>query len=255
MPAAPSLADRDPTVAPATPLVAIVGRPNVGKSTLFNRLTGKRTALVSDMPGLTRDRRTERATVGGHKIELVDTAGLEEAPPGSIPARMRAQSEAAIRAADLILFVIDARDGITPADKQFAEVVRKSGRPAILVANKCEGRKGLDGAYESFSLGLGDPVAVSAEHGEGLADLTIDLLAALGALRERPNGTRVGADLVVRDDDAEFHRRRFADRWVFTTIPSCHPRHRHPHRRRHRHPNPMTRVQSSPTRTCGCGGA
>src|SRR6187549_3809825 len=120
------------------PTIAIVGRPNVGKSTLFNRLTARRTALVSDMPGLTRDRREGEAEIAGHKVTLVDTAGLEEAAPGSIAARMRAQ-------ADLVLFLLDARDGVMPADAAFARAVRGSGRPVVLVANKCEGRAGADG--------------------------------------------------------------------------------------------------------------
>ena len=162
------------------PTIAIVGRPNVGKSTLFNRLTGKRSALVSDMPGLTRDRREGEADVWGHKLTLVDTAGLEDAAAGSIAARMRAQSEAALRAADLVLFVLDARDGVVPDDAAFARVVRSAGVPAILVANKCEGRAGADGFYEAFQLGLGEPIAVSAEHGEGMGDLIGAILAALG---------------------------------------------------------------------------
>ncbi len=162
-----------------TPTIAVVGRPNVGKSTLFNRLTGKRTALVSDLPGLTRDRRESEAIVGGHAMRLVDTAGLEEAHPDSIPARMRAQSEAAIAKADLVLFVIDARAGVTPADKAFAGVARRSGARVILVANKCEGRAGTGGFYEAYELGLGEPVAISAEHGEGLSDLEHEILAAL----------------------------------------------------------------------------
>jgi GTP-binding protein len=160
--------------------IAIVGRPNVGKSTLFNRLTGRRTALVSDMPGLTRDRREGEADLGGHLVQVVDTAGLEEAERGSVADRMRAQSEAAIRAADAVAFVFDARAGITPADKAFARIVRASGRPVVLVANKCEGRAGTDGFYEAYALGLGEPVAISAEHGEGLAELESELLAALG---------------------------------------------------------------------------
>ena len=164
----------------ARPIVAIVGRPNVGKSTLFNRLTGRRTALVSDMPGLTRDRREGDADFGGNPITLVDTAGLEEAPTGSIEHRMRAQSEAAVAAADLILFVIDSRDGVTPTDEAFARLVRAAGNPVILVANKCEGRSGRDGFYEAFKLGLGEPVPISAEHGEGLGDLVVDAMAALG---------------------------------------------------------------------------
>lgn len=165
---------------PVRPVVAIVGRPNVGKSTLFNRLTGRRTALVSDMPGLTRDRREGEAELEGHAVTLVDTAGLEEGAPGSISARMREQSEAAIKTADLILFVIDSRDGVTPSDEVFARVARSSGKPVILVANKSEGRAGRDGFYEAFQLGLGDPVPISAEHGEGLGDLVVEAMAALG---------------------------------------------------------------------------
>src|SRR5262245_13146442 len=130
------------------PTIAIVGRPNVGKSTLFNRMTAKRAALVSDMPGLTRDRREGEADLVGHKVRLVDTAGLEEAAPGSIAARMRAQSETAIAQAGLVLFVLDARDGVVPADAAFARVAREAGRPVVLVANKCEGRAGADGFYE-----------------------------------------------------------------------------------------------------------
>ncbi len=160
--------------------IAIVGRPNVGKSTLFNRLTGRRTALVSDMPGLTRDRREGEAEMGGHQLTVVDTAGLEEAAIGSIPARMRAQSEAAIAKADLVLFVIDARAGITPADKAFARVARTSGKPVILAANKCEGRASDAGFYEAFEMGFGEPLAISAEHGEGIGDLEDAILAKLG---------------------------------------------------------------------------
>jgi GTP-binding protein len=162
------------------PTIAIVGRPNVGKSTLFNRLTAKRAALVSDMPGLTRDRREGEAEIAGHKVTLVDTAGLEEAAPGTIAARMRVQSEAAITRADLVLFVLDARDGVVPADAAFARAVRQSGRPVILVANKCEGRAGAEGFYDAYQLGLGEPIAISAEHGEGLGDLVEAVLAALG---------------------------------------------------------------------------
>ena len=162
------------------PTVAIVGRPNVGKSTLFNRLTARRTALVSDLPGLTRDRREGEANVGGHTLTIIDTAGLEEAAAGSIAARMRTQSEAALRQADLVLFVLDAREGVVPADMAFARSVRTAGVPAILVANKSEGRAAVDGFYEAFQLGLGDPIAISAEHGVGLGELTAVMLAALG---------------------------------------------------------------------------
>jgi GTP-binding protein len=169
------------------PIIAIVGRPNVGKSTLFNRLTARRAALVSDMPGLTRDRREGEAEIAGHKVKLVDTAGLEESAPGSIAARMRAQSETAIAQADLVLFMLDARDGVMPADAAFGRAVRGSGRPVILVANKCEGRAGADGFYEAFQLGLGEPIAISAEHGEGIGDLIEAILAVLGLspLRKR----------------------------------------------------------------------
>jgi GTP-binding protein len=160
-------------------VIAIVGRPNVGKSTLFNRLTGTRAALVSDVPGLTRDRREGEATIGGHSVTVIDTAGLEEAASGSIPARMRAQSEAAIAKCNLVLFMIDGRAGVTPVDAAFARILRATGKTVILVANKCEGIRGDSGFYEAFQLGLGDPIAVSAEHGEGIGDLNAEILAAL----------------------------------------------------------------------------
>nr|WP_155144803.1 ribosome biogenesis GTPase Der [Roseibium sp. RKSG952] len=151
--------------------VAIIGRPNVGKSTLFNRLVGKRLALVDDTPGVTRDRRPGEARLGDLKFTIVDTAGLEDAESSSLEGRMRRQTEEAIETADAVLFVIDARAGVTPLDAHFAEVARKTTRPVILLANKAEGRAGESGLYESYSLGLGEPIAVSAEHGEGLADL------------------------------------------------------------------------------------
>jgi GTPase len=186
------------------PLVAIVGRPNVGKSTLFNRLTGSRAALVSDMPGLTRDRREGVADLGGGvEVRIVDTAGLEEAPSGSIADRMRKQSEKAIEDADLILFVVDARAGVTPSDTAFARVTRNAGKPVILVANKAEGHKGTDGFYEAFSLGFGDPLAISAEHGEGIGDLTADIAAALGLklpVRKRRSKSGTGDDDTVVED-------------------------------------------------------
>ncbi|MEI6558156.1 MAG: ribosome biogenesis GTPase Der [Rhodospirillaceae bacterium] len=156
--------------------VAIVGRPNVGKSTLFNRLVGKRLALVDDTPGVTRDWRAADARVGGLDFVVVDTAGLEEAFDGSLEARMRRQTERAIERADVVLLVIDARAGLTPLDRHFAQWLRKAGTPVVVVANKCEGRAGTPGQLEAFELGLGDPVALSAEHGEGLADLVEALL-------------------------------------------------------------------------------
>ena len=164
----------------AHPTIAIVGRPNVGKSTLFNRFTGKRQALVSDLPGLTRDRREGEGEVYGHKVVVVDTAGLEEGRPGSISERMRQQTEAAMATADVILFVIDARDGVLPADEAFGRLVRATGKPAIIVANKCEGKRGIDGMHEAFALGLGEPIPISAEHGEGLGDLDVEIANTLG---------------------------------------------------------------------------
>ncbi len=153
------------------PVVAIAGRPNVGKSTLFNRLVGRRLALVSDEPGVTRDRKEAAATLRGRDVLLVDTAGLEESAPESLFGRMRASSETAIGQAAVVLFVVDARAGITPADAHFAGWLRRQDRTVLLVANKAEGRGGMAAAMEAFTLGLGTPVAVSAEHGEGLADL------------------------------------------------------------------------------------
>jgi GTP-binding protein len=157
------------------PVVVIAGRPNVGKSTLFNRLAGRRFALVADTPGVTRDRKEAEALLRGRQVRLIDTAGLEEAAPDTLPGRMRAGSEAAVALADLVVFVVDARAGITPADAHFAVWLRRQGRPVLLVANKAEGRSGANAALEAYSLGLGEPVAVSAEHGEGLADLMTEI--------------------------------------------------------------------------------
>ncbi len=164
--------------------IAIVGRPNVGKSTLFNRLTGKRLALVHEKPGLTRDRRETDAVIGSTKVILVDTAGLEEVSSGTIEARMRGQSEAALADADILLFVIDARAGLVPADEVFADMARSSGKPVILAANKCEGRAIHSGQYEAYSLGMGDPIAISAEHGTGLGELVSALEIASSGLSE-----------------------------------------------------------------------
>ncbi len=153
------------------PIVVIVGRPNVGKSTLFNRLSGRRHALVADTPGVTRDRKEAEAMLRGRRVKLIDTAGLEESAPESLYGRMRASSETAVAQADLVLFCIDVRAGITPSDKHFATWLRRQNCPVLLIANKAEGRTGSNAALEAYSLGLGTPIAVSAEHGEGLADL------------------------------------------------------------------------------------
>jgi GTP-binding protein len=151
--------------------VAILGRPNVGKSTLFNRLVGRRLALVDDTPGVTRDRREGEGRIADLGFRLVDTAGLEEAAPASLTGRMQAQTERALDDADVGLLIIDAREGVTEADRHFANWLRRSGKPVLLVANKAEGRATLPGIGEAYRLGLGDPVPISAEHGEGLAEL------------------------------------------------------------------------------------
>ena len=160
------------------PLVVIAGRPNVGKSTLFNRLARRRRALVAPTPGVTRDRNETEVELGGRIVRLVDTAGLEEASADTLPGRMRAGAEAAVAQAALVLFVVDARAGITPADAHFAAWLRRAGRPVLLVANKAEGAGGAAAALDAFRLGLGEPIAVSAEHGEGISDL-------IGAIAEQ----------------------------------------------------------------------
>ena len=175
--------------------IAIVGRPNVGKSTLFNRLTGRQQAIVDDQPGVTRDRREGIGRLAGLEFGLVDTAGLEEAASGSLQDRMRKQTEAAIAAADLTLLVFDAREGVTPMDTFFANHIRRSGCEVICVGNKCEGRAGQAGIAEAYGIGLGDPVPVSAAHGEGLGDLhdaLVEIAGRLGRLQEMAGETREG---------------------------------------------------------------
>ncbi len=203
----PSKASSDPASRPASspiPTVAIVGRPNVGKSTLFNRLTHTRAALVSDLPGLTRDRRDGEANFEGHVLRITDTAGLEEATRGSIADRMRQQTLAAIEMADLVLFVIDAKDGVTAADEAFGRIARQSGKPIVLVANKSEARSSAAGFYEAYKLGLGEPVAISAEHGEGLGELMIDVLNALGLkpiLRQKDPHAELAEEAAPEDEE------------------------------------------------------
>jgi len=151
--------------------IAIIGRPNVGKSTLFNRLVGQKLALVDDQPGVTHDRREGDARLGDLSFTIIDTAGLDEGARGSLTARMQAQTETAIASADALMFVIDARAGLTPNDRSFADFARRANKPVVLVANKSEGRHGELGAMESYALGLGDPIQISAEYGEGMSDL------------------------------------------------------------------------------------
>src|SRR5688500_9935668 len=163
------------------PTVAIVGRPNVGKSTLFNRLVGKKLALVDDRPGVTRDRREGEASLLGLEFRVIDTAGYEDEDPATLPGRMRAQTEAAVREADAALFLIDAREGLTPLDEEIARWLRTGSTPVIVAANKAEGRGGEAGRLEAYALGLGEPIAISAEHGEGV----VDLFEALRPIIER----------------------------------------------------------------------
>lgn len=173
--------------------VAIVGRPNVGKSTLFNRLVGKKLALVDDTPGVTRDRRPGEAKLIDLRFRIVDTAGLEEADEETLEGRMRAQTELAIDEADLTLFVVDAKMGLTHVDKTLAEMLRKRGRPVVLVANKSEARGSDSGFYDAYTLGLGDPCPISAEHGQGMMDLRDAIVEAIGHDQAFP----------PRDDEAE----------------------------------------------------
>ncbi len=174
--------------------VAIAGRPNVGKSTLFNRLAGKRLALVHDLPGVTRDWREAEVEAGDLTLRLVDTAGLEVAAAESLADRMRKATETAIGDADLVLFVIDARTGVTPADQHFAQVLRVSGKPVALVANKAESRAGDSGILDAYALGFGDPIAVSAEHGLGIADVFDAIRAAMPESEAKGSGTEGDAE-------------------------------------------------------------
>ena len=185
------------------PTVIIIGRPNVGKSTLFNRLIGKKLALVDDQPGVTRDRRMGDAEIAGLQFTVVDTAGWEDEDAETLPGRMRAQTEVSIEGADAAMFVIDARAGLTPLDEEIGRWLRQQSVPVVLVANKAEGRAGEAGVFESYGLGLGEPVALSAEHGEGVADLFGALWPVIGEKAE-------AADEIeqVEDDDDDEERPR-----------------------------------------------
>src|SRR3954451_5538741 len=179
--------------------IAIIGRPNVGKSTLFNRLVGQKLALVDDEPGVTRDRREGEAKLYDLAFTIIDTAGLDEGAKGSLTARMQEQTETAIALADALMFVVDARIGLTPNDRAFADFARRANKPVVLVANKAEGKHGEIGAMESYALGLGDPVQISAEHGEGLSDV----YDALRGLMPEPveESEEFDDDDIIEDED------------------------------------------------------
>ncbi len=184
--------------------LAIIGRPNVGKSTLFNRLVGKRLALVDNRPGVTRDLREGEARLGDLRFTVIDTAGLEEATDDSLPGRMRRLTERAIAEAEACLFLIDARAGVTALDRQLAEMLRRAHCPVILAANKCEGRAAEPGLYEAYELGLGEPVAISAEHGEGMGDL----LAALDPVAATHEAEAEAARAIPGAEDDPLAERR-----------------------------------------------
>ncbi|WP_432284656.1 ribosome biogenesis GTPase Der [Aminobacter sp. BA135] len=188
--------------------IAIIGRPNVGKSTLFNRLVGKKIALVDDTPGVTRDRRVHAAKLYDLVFDVIDTAGFEDAGAATLQGRMRAQTEIAIKEADLIFFMVDAKAGLTPDDRTFVEIVRRSGKPVVLVANKSEARGAQGGALEAWELGIGEPVQISAEHGLGMPDLRDAVVEALGkevvfADDEDEAGDIAESDVLIGEDIAD----------------------------------------------------
>ncbi|MBA8909049.1 ribosome biogenesis GTPase Der [Aminobacter ciceronei] len=188
--------------------IAIIGRPNVGKSTLFNRLVGKKIALVDDTPGVTRDRRVHAAKLYDLVFDVIDTAGFEDAGAATLQGRMRAQTEIAIKEADLIFFMVDAKAGLTPDDRTFVEIVRRSGKPVVLVANKSEARGAQGGALEAWELGIGEPVQISAEHGLGMPDLRDAVVEALGkdvvfADDEDETGDIAESDVLIGEDIAD----------------------------------------------------
>ena len=180
--------------------VIILGRPNVGKSTLFNRLIGRRQALVHDLPGVTRDRLERQTSIQGLELSLVDTAGIEAGNDESLAGRLRAKTFAGLDEADLALFVIDAREGLTPHDEELAATLRRHGKPVVVVANKCEARAAISGFGQAYALGFGEPVAVSAEHNEGIGELLDTIADRLGAAAPPPASTEAPPETVV---DAE----------------------------------------------------
>lgn len=185
------------------PQVIIIGRPNVGKSTLFNRLVGKKLALVDDQPGVTRDRRLGDAEIAGLQFTVVDTAGWEDDDPDSLPGRMRKQTEVSLEGADAAMFVFDARAGLTPLDEEIARWLRSQTVPVVLVANKAEGRQGEAGVLEAWSLGFGEPIALSAEHGEGIADLFGGLWPIIGDRADAARDATIAARQQAEEDDED----------------------------------------------------
>lgn len=191
--------------------IALIGRPNVGKSTLFNRMARKKLAIVHDRPGVTRDWKRAECHIYGHRLDIIDTAGLEDADAGSIEHLMRQSTEAAIAQADLLLFMIDGRAGLTPVDEHFAGVVRKSGKKTLLLINKCESAKGRETISEAYTLGLGDPMPVSAEHGDGMSDLFDTIVALLPKDEDDEEAAKDGEDEYIAPSESALEAAEWLD--------------------------------------------